>query len=174
MEKLREKMDSTRIIIITGALYLISQAAIGMILQPVGIGPFMRLQTSLSEDAVSSIINEWYQADIARFYLQHFYLDFLHPLWYSLFLVSCMSKIFNIQSLPGKWNYLLLLPFIAGIFDLIENILHLLFFSNRENITPFLACLSGTASIAKWAAAGLCTLFIFLYTAKWLTQKNKF
>lgn len=166
MERLRDKMDSMHIIIITGIVYFLSQITIGMILHHVGIGSVMRLQTALSKDAILSIISEWQRADIAKFYLQHFYLDFLHPLWYSLFLVACMSKIFNTRHFPYRWNYLLFLPFIAGVSDLLENTLHLLFISDRANITSALAFLSGSASITKWVLAGLCTLFVFFYTAK--------
>ncbi len=173
MEKLRNRLGSTRIMVISGLVYLVSQAAIGAILQPIGFGSVMRMQITVSDAALSSIFSDWFQRGIAKFYLQHFYLDFLHPVWYSVFLASCMSKILNVRSFGPRWSILLLLPFTAAALDIVENVMHLIFLYDPANISCTLAHLSGFSSITKWALAAFCTLFVFIYAAKIMSERGR-
>jgi hypothetical protein len=168
LEKMRSILDSTKLIAITGIVYLISQIGISMIIHPI-VSSVARLQTTVSSDVVLSIINEWLKTGDVQYYLRHFYLDFAHPFWYSLFLASAISRIFNVISIQNKYNFLLLLPFVAGLLDLIENVLHLIFIADTANITPAMTFMSGTASMTKWTLAGMCTGFvtIFVITRIW-------
>jgi hypothetical protein len=45
---------------------------------------------------------------------------------------------------------MILTPFIAGICDFIENMMHLYFLADLQRATPALVALSGTATNTKW------------------------
>ena len=77
------------------------------------------------------------------------YIDFLFIPCYSLFMAGCILLV--TRNLEGKLQeiglYMTIMPFIAGIFDVIENINLLLMLTNEAfiwSLSPFIASLCAT------------------------------
>lgn len=164
----RGKAGNWRYVLVFGAVYTISQAVIGGILHPLGAGKTLMAQTSLSGEAVRGILGGWKDANMLDFYARHFYFDFPHPVWYGLFLASAMAMALNRNGIPGRFNYLLAFPFLAGACDLIENMFHVAFINNFDYIVQPWVALSGIVSIAKWVLAGFSVMLICLLAARYI------
>lgn len=105
-------------------------------------------------------------------YKKHFFFDFPHPIWYSVVLISFISKIFNLNNTNTRFNYLILFPFFAGLLDLFENILHLIILSDINNISKQTVIISGIASNIKWVFLLISIVIIAIMSAKYNIVKN--
>ena len=99
-------------------------------------------------------------------YRRHFYFDFLHPLWYALFLSAFMARGFNRNRLSSKANWMLCLPFIAGLMDLIENCFHVRFISDVDTIPSWMIVASASAANVKWLLAGTSIVIGIVFISK--------
>lgn len=151
---------STRLVVAAGGTYLASQAAIAAILAPLGLVDFIRAQTSPSAETVAGLFAQWKSAGLMGRYEGHFALDFIHPLWYALFLSLLMGRAFNRLGLPARYNAFLALPFLAALFDEIENVFHVAFLASLSSLTPVTAAMGASASCAKWGLSLLCIAII--------------
>lgn len=165
------KSDSTFLIALFGMIYFVSQIIIGSILHPLGTIDALRLQTTFSSDTFKSIASAWIVSGRVSLYYKHFYFDNFHPIWYSIFLSLLIARSFKINNVNPKFNFIVLTPFIAGICDLIENMMHLYFLADLNRATPVLVALSGTATNTKWllAAVSVCTSIGLI--AVWIVKK---
>lgn len=149
------KSDSGFLILLFAVIYFISQMIIGSIVHPLGPGKFLALQTTLSSDTFKAIASGWMASGQVGIYYQHFYFDNFHPIWYSIFLSLLIARMFKINNVHPKFNFIILTPFIAAICDLFENMMHLYFLADLHRATPVLVALSGLATNTKWALAAL-------------------
>jgi len=156
LSRLREGLRSWRVIWLSGAVYLASQIAIASILHPLDPLVVLELQTSLSSEAVAAILQQWRELELIDGYWRHYWLDFVHPLWYGVFLAALLARGFEANQLAPRYDTLILLPFVAAGFDLLENTLHVVFLLDEASITPAAVAISGSAAIAKWLLAALC------------------
>jgi len=154
LDAMRSFADSKKILFPAGAVYLVSQMAIGAILHPLGIGDVIRMQSTLSSVAMGAVLDRWDAAGQTGRFISHFYPDFLHPLWYGILLTALMARTFNGASIGRRWNIALVLPCLAAVMDLLENCLHVSFVINRGNLSDLTAAVAGTASLLKWSLAG--------------------
>lgn len=152
LARLREVLDSWPLIAALGAVYLVSQIAIGVIVHPLG-SDMLAVQTSLSADAVRAIFARWDAAGLTGVYASHYTLDAVHPLWYGALLAALLAKALAANEAPAKWNALLLVPLVAALCDVLENQLHLGFLADRESITPARVLVANGAALVKWALA---------------------
>jgi hypothetical protein len=158
-----EKSDSNLIIAIFGIIYFASQIKIASIVYPLGID-MLRIQTTLSSDTFKEIASGWIASGQIGLYYKHFYFDNFHPMWYSIFLSLLIARVFKINNINPKFNFIILTPFVAGICDLIENMMHLYFLADLKRATPALVALSGTATNTKWflALSGVAIVSILI------------
>jgi hypothetical protein len=168
------KSDSDILIAIFGILYLASQLKIASIIYPLGID-FLHLQTTLSDDTFKKIVSGWIASGQIDIYYMHFCLDNLHPAWYSIFLSLLTARAFKINDVNPNISFLILMPFLAGICDLTENMMHLYFLGELVRATPELVAFSGTMTNIKWllslsgvaiAAFFFCTHFVKKFIIK--------
>ena len=145
-----QKADSNILIIIFGIIYFTSQFIIGSIIHPLGVSNVLALQTTLSSDTFKEIASGWIASGQIAIYYKHFYFDNFHPIWYSIFLSLLIARTFKINGISPSFNFIILTPFIAGVCDLIENMMHLYFLSDLRRATPALVAFSGTATNTKW------------------------
>ncbi|HBI47391.1 MAG TPA: hypothetical protein DDX93_01510 [Smithella sp.] len=157
------KSDSNLIIAIFGIIYFASQIKIASIVHPLGID-MLRIQTTLSSDTFKEIASGWIASGQIGLYYKHFYFDNFHPIWYSIFLSLLVARVFKINNISPKFNFIILTPFVAGICDLIENMMHLYFMADLKRATPALVALSGTATNTKWflALSGVAIVSILI------------
>lgn len=167
LKKLREALKSGQIVLIFGIIYGISQVIIGIILFPV-LTEIGALQTSFSPEFVRDTLEAWRQSGELARYQQHFLVDFIHPVWYTIALTAGLANVFTMRSIPDRWNFFLLFPVIGGICDLIENISHQNFIGNPDSITGAAVAISAAAAWIKWILliGSLITVLIVRYAMK--------
>jgi hypothetical protein len=145
-----QKSDSNILVAAFGIIYFASQIIIGIITYPLGVDNVIKLQTTFSSDVFKEIASGWIASGQVNLYYKHFQFDNFHPVWYSIFLSLLIARTFKINTINPKFNFIILAPFIAGICDLIENMMHLYFLADLNRATPTLVALSGTATNTKW------------------------
>lgn len=157
-----ETFGKQRVIITFGIIYFASQFIIGSILHEIGVKELLLLQTTLNLHTFKSIIQNWQTKGLMNVYVSHFYFDILHPIWYSIFLSSFLAFLIKKRKIEKFSSLLIVLPFVAGILDCVENIMHLFFLSRPKYITAPLVVLSGLSAILKWAIALISVILILL------------
>lgn len=171
-----KKSDSNLIIAIFGIIYFASQIKIASIVHPLGID-MLRIQTTLSNDTFKEIASGWIASGQIENYYKHFYFDNFHPIWYSIFLSLLIARVFKINDINPKFNFIVLTPLIAGICDFFENMMHLYFLADLKRATPALVALSGLATNTKWFLAlsgvAIVTILICISIVKIFITKKK-
>lgn len=117
-----ERLGSGRIVLVSGLLYALNQALIGMILSPLEHGDVLTLQLTFNPQTFSGILESW-GPDGTRTYLLHFLPDYIHGPIYAVFLSSAMARLTKNRPSPaGRFVItLFLLLFIAGFCVAAEN-----------------------------------------------------
>lgn len=154
---LRARLDSWPLILVFGLIYFVSQAAIAVIVHPLG-ADMLIVQTTLSDEHVREIFARWATAGLLDTYASHYRFDNIHPLWYAMLLATMLAKGFSANGVPARFNVLLLLPFVAGACDVTENLFHQSFLADRANITAAHVLMGNGAAIVKWLLALGCLL----------------
>jgi hypothetical protein len=173
LDNYRNRFGTTRMVLISGLVYFISQACIAAILHDLNPLLFVKAQTTFSKDVYLELLNAWQAAGLMPKYFRHFYLDFFHPIFYAVFLSAFMAKTMNMNHFSSKLNRLLLMPFIAGAMDLVENCFHLSFISDVNSITQTKITVSALASNIKWALAGIALLIILFFFIRYRFKPRK-
>jgi len=126
--------------------------AVGLGKLPPNAPGILDLQLSFRAERLGEVLNAWGEAGV-RQYVNSMWLDYLYPLAYSLALASLLAWETSPQNqAPRPWQLLLFsLPLLAGIFDYVENSLHLLMFAYLQTLPPVLVFLSALAASLKWA-----------------------
>lgn len=150
----RRRFGTKKAVLILGSIYLVSQIIIGSIIHEMGSLEFLKAQTTFSKTTYVEQVMEWKERELMGNYRRHFYFDFLHPIWYALFLSAFMAAGFNRNGLSSKTDWLLCLPFTAGAMDLVENCFHVRFVSDVDTISSWMIAVSASAANIKWALLG--------------------
>lgn len=158
-----KKSDSNFLIALFAVIYFTSQIMLGTIFHKIGTFQALMLQTTLSSDKFKDIASGWIASGQIGIYYQHFYLDYFHPLWYSIFLSLLIARAFKMNHINPKFNGVVLTPFIAGLCDLLENTMHIYFLADLDRATPLLVAMSGLAANTKWILSlSVTTLAVIL------------
>jgi hypothetical protein len=165
------KSDSNILIAIFTIIYLTSQIIIGSILHPIGPLNVLALQTTLSSDTFKAIVSGWIASGQIAIYYKHFYVDNFHPVFYSIFLSLLIARAFKINNINPKFNWIILTPFVAGICDLFENMMHLYFLADLQRATPTLVAISGLATNTKWFLSLSVTAIATVLIGFWIVKK---
>ena len=163
IETVYQKLASIKIVAASGVAYVLSQAAIGYLLLPVGHTDVLRLQLTLSSRTFIEILNQWGDPSITT-YINHFYLDYFHAVIYALFLSSAIAFLI---SRTGKRATLFNLglfvsPWIAALCDMTENTIHLYLIRNPQAIESGLVIISGIGTWIKWSLAAISIVVILV------------
>lgn len=156
-------MSKTSILISTGLVFLVSQIVILKILVKINLKEVILLQTTFSDITFSNIITKWKESGSIDYYFSHYYFDFIHPVFYSLFLLAIMSKVLNNKINMEKYVFIIYFPFVAGLFDIIENILHLYMITNNIYLKEIII-FSAFFTNLKWFLSISCLLVPILLT----------
>ena len=155
------------LVITSGLLYAVSQAAILVILEPLGTGP-PAFQFSFGSKSLGNIIAAWGDPGVAVF-MNHLYIDFLHPVIYSsfMFFLLCYLRMkLPVSKISEDIPVYFLLPFAAAAVDLGENFLELAIISRHGDVPGWMALLNGLLSSSKWALAAASMAIIALFAAR--------
>lgn len=164
---IRQKLSNRSLLLIFGVLFVVSQSVILYITAPLGSDKLLQLQTTFSVTTFQEIIAEWRAYDILHLYFQHYYFDlFLHPIFYSVLLAVALSMSMDIAKMNNRYNFVLYLPFIAGLGDILENGMHLLMLTNSNLINAFTVGISAFFTNGKWLLCGISLLLIVYFLIK--------
>jgi hypothetical protein len=147
------RLGDTRLILALGAAYLVSQATIASILHDLDPVVVLRLQTTLSVEVFTSILDRWRAAGLLPTYWRHYWLDFPHPFLYGTLLAAALARAFDANGLDARFDRLLLVPFVAGALDLVENLCHVAMLLDTRLVTAPMVVASGLAANLKWIGA---------------------
>ncbi|PHR22527.1 MAG: hypothetical protein COA38_17985 [Fluviicola sp.] len=106
-------------------------------------------------------------------------LDIMYPFLLALFLSSFLFRLLRLTKKKSKVNSILLLvPFIAMIFDYLENTCIILMITESVEITESFVQTSSTFSILKGVFTSIAWISILFYSIKYarmrvLERKNK-
>jgi len=160
LHALRVCLGRNRLLVVFGVLTLASQAIILSILRDLDLLQFARAQTTFSKATFLTLAHQWESAQLLPQYQLHFYFDFVHPIWYSCLLAGFIAKGLDRRGISDRWNWLLLMPFLAGLLDLVENCFHVRFIADLAAVTQPMITLSALAANLKWTLAGLSLVVI--------------
>ena len=156
------KLGTFKAVTIFGILYAISQSLLVVILKPLGLGTFLRLQISFSKDFTIQAFELWKADGVFSLYRLHLYPDLLHPVWYGLFLISSMVYLLEGDKAAEKFRWMLALPVISAMGDCLENMIQFVFLSRPDDsaVTDPLVFITSLASSIKWSLASLSLLAV--------------
>jgi len=124
---------------------------------------------SVAESIVENLNNE-----TTSLYLfpQLTLLDLLYPILLALFLSSILFRLFSITETKSKIaSILLVIPFMAMLFDYAENICVILMISKSLELTKTLVLLSSSLTILKGVFTSITWITILVYAIKWFRMK---
>lgn len=130
---------------------------------------------SVAESIVQNLNNE-----TTSLYLfpQLTLLDLLYPILLALFLSSILFRLFSITETKSKIaSILLVIPFLAMIFDYAENICIILMITKSIEISETIVLLSSTFTVLKGLLTSIAWITILVYAIKWfgikIIERNK-
>ncbi|MFC0560585.1 hypothetical protein ACFFH4_16460 [Halalkalibacter alkalisediminis] len=151
--------------IIFGIAFLISQVIILNILKNLSFRDVFILQTTFDPLTFSYIVNKWISRGLIDEYFLHYYFDFIHPFFYASFLGAIISKALMKGIVSAKYSFIVYLPFLAGLFDIFENILHL-YMIHKNIFTTEIVVTSAIFTNLKWLLSFFCLLVSLLFMKK--------
>jgi hypothetical protein len=147
--------------ILTGIMFIIVMFIINPLIDgKTGMG-VIKLQLAFTTQNGKSILNGWNVIGQQNF-LKYIYTDYIYAFAYSFFLSSLyLNKVLkNNIKLKGKYLFIFILPFVAGLFDMIENTIEILFIKNPNGFPELLFSFHTILSSLKWL--GLPIILYFL------------
>ena len=165
----RRHLGTRHAVIGLGIVYLISQIIIGRILEQIGGPEVFKLQvTGWNAEIYLDTFADWQSRGLMDFYHAHFIFDDIHWVWYALSLSALLAAVLNRAAKPESWNWLLALPFVAGLSDFLENSIQHVFLVGTDGATIIdpLPAISTLASLTKWGLAlGLTILILVVFVS---------
>jgi len=113
----------------------------------------LKLQISFYKDAGIDIVNVWNDNGIKSFF-NLIWIDYIYALNYSIFFYFLLIKL-HVKS------WYVYTPFIAGLFDWIENTIEILFLRNIEEFSNSLFFLHSVIASIKWLFLPIVVYMIF-------------
>lgn len=170
MPQLREVLGRPIVIIISACLYLISQIAIGYLLAPGNTSPvLLDFQFSYSAENFVALFNSLSSEQINSLRV-HFYIDFIHPLWYGTLFFSIVAWLLKLNGLQQELNSLLYPVFFMAACDTIENMFHYSWFYQISTPSDPWVAVAGFAATLKWALVLSYIFLIGLLAIRYLLQ----
>lgn len=99
------------------------------------------------------------------------FLDLIYPLLLALLLSSLLFRMANNNSKLGSW--IVFIPFLAMIFDYLENICIILMISKSIEISTSFVFISSSFTVLKSLLTSIAWLAIFIYFIKWVILRIK-
>lgn len=125
-----------------------------------------------SVSMAESIVNKL-DAQTTQLYLfpQLTFLDLFYPLLLALFLSSLLFRFVNSDSKLGL--LIVMIPFLAMIFDYSENICIILMITKSIEISESLVFISSSFTVLKGVLTSISWIAILIYAIKWFLLRIK-
>lgn len=176
LERLRQAFSALWILVVFGAVYAVSQLVILVVINPIGAASFLQLQClGLHASDYLTTFNQWQTAGIMPFYQAHFRLDDTHWIWYTIFFTAALARVFEINSVSSKFNFMLTLPLISGLLDWFENTMQHIFLESPDYsaIVDPLPLISSLSSDLKWLLVAVYVTVVIILTIQPVLSKKK-
>lgn len=126
----------------------------------------LQVQSTWRAEDFSLILQSW-SAEQRAVFLSHYWVDFVYPFCYSLFFYSLLIDLKVSQNKAQLFA-------AAGLFDVIENVLHLLLVLERIPVSDLSVGVVACISMLKWLlVAGFSILVVLRLTVQrreWLEK----
>lgn len=131
-----------------------------------GIG-VIKLQLSFNKDVGIDIIESWGETGVSNF-KRWIFVDYIYALSYSVFFASLLSLLILQKGKVKlfKYTWVVVLSFVAGAFDWIENTLELFFINNPLGFSDSLFFLHSIIATLKWAAVPIAVVYVVALVVK--------
>ena len=102
-------------------------------------------------------------------------LDILYPLLLALFLSALIIRLLKLMGRSAVYPYsqLYLLPFLAMIFDYVENVLILFMLDHSDNVSELLVKVASSATLLKGVSTLLSWILVLVLFLSWVLSKPK-
>jgi hypothetical protein len=153
LKAVRAFLSHKGMLLLFGAIYVVSQVIIATVVDPLGPERMVGLQvTGFAPADYIATFSAWKAEGVMDFYHTHLIFDDVHWIWYTIFLSVALALSLDAARLPDRWNVILTFPLIAGINDWFENGLQHVFLNadGYPMVIDPLPAISTTASIIKW------------------------
>lgn len=162
LAKFEDWLTRPRRLLLLGIATFGFSLAMSFLLGAAGISAseLIQLEITFSPNEFRSLLVSW-GADGREAFLAHYWLDFVFPVIYALFLSSLFATSLGPrppEGRPRRELFFLLLPLFAGFCDWIENIVDLTGALHPELLTDSLINVGASFSRAKWSAAIICVV----------------
>ena len=174
--RVRRVFSATWVSVLFGVVYVVSQSLIAAILRPIGAADFLRLQClGFRASDYLATFSRWEPSGCLAAYRAHLWPDDLHWIWYAVFLTSLLARLLQVNCVPARADVVLLLPWAAGLCDLIENCLQHLFLSVPRwgAVVDPLPLISTVASDLKWLLIAICIGIMVTLTVRAFRQGTR-
>jgi len=147
--------------ILTGIMFFVVMFIINPMIDGKTGLEVIKLQLSFTTENGKLILNGWNKIGQKNF-LKYIYTDYIYAFAYSFFLSSLyLNKVLkNNIKIVGKHLFILILPFIAGLFDMIENTIEIFFIKSPNGFSELLFSFHSVLASLKWL--GLPIILYFL------------
>ncbi len=157
--------QNKRVLIVFGSLTSLMFIIVIFIVNPLIDGKtgmeVIKLQLAFKTDIGKSIIEKWSETGQNNF-LKYIYTDFIYAFSYSIFLSSLyLNKLLknNIQ-ISAKHIFILSIPILAGIFDMLENTIEIMFIKNPNHFSESFFFIHSILASIKWIAFPVILYFL--------------
>ena len=125
----------------------------------------LTMQTAFSVEKMESILTEWGDDGVAV-YLRMMWADFFFPASYGIALASAITLLATPREKTPDRTVLvvMLLPLIAGVCDLVENVFHLFLLQNPHSLPVFPTFLAACFASVKWFLLFFSALSVVAYS----------
>jgi len=167
MNILTTTLGKKRVVIVSAVMTIVMFIIVMGIINPMidgsnGMG-VLALQLAFDKALGIEIIQSWGErgAESFRFLIL---ADYLYAICYSIFFASLLSRLIIQHSKVNQ--SLLFIPFIAGLFDWIENTMEILFMSNPMEFSETLFFIHSIVASLKWVTLPVVLAFILKFNIK--------
>jgi hypothetical protein len=171
-------LSKKSIIVISTIMTLVMFTVVMFIINPSIDGKngidVLSLQLAFNKEVAIEIINSWSKSGIENFN-KFIFTDYIYALSYSIFFSSILSVLILKKSIQNilKYKLIIYLPFIAGLFDWIENTLELLFINNPIEFSNTLFFIHSIIASLKWISLPIIVTFIIKLSLQDNANANK-
>lgn len=166
-QKARDILGHWWVVLVFGTICMVSQGIIGAMVAPIGALQLVSLQVTAATAAdYLTTFGQWQEAGLIPFYRAHLIFDGIHWLWYVITLAALLALALKRAGAGERASFLLAIPVLAGMCDLLENTLQQVFLSDAAFATVVdpLPAISTTASIVKWSLVLMSLVLILRFS----------
>jgi hypothetical protein len=170
LEGMAQRIGKWQIVLVCGILTIGFMLFLGAADRqaPLGTPGIVQLEVAFSEDNFRDIVERWSEVGTLQVQRRNLWIDLLFPFAYASFLSSLLAWLAIRPSQEPNTSLvrLLILPFIAGLFDWVENFSLLFLLRDSCGYSQPLIFFSSTVASMKWVLILVSVLAIVYHIVR--------